>query len=208
MERMKILITVKTYPIPSAKYDELVCTAGVREDGSFIRLYPINFRELNVNQRHQKYQWIEVAAVKHQGRDARKESFRPEPDTIKLLGEPISSSRNWADRAKFVLKQKATSMEHLHDQQDTDRTSLGIFKPKKINDLVYKPDDSDWKPSFKAELAQARFWDERKRTIKPPRKVPFKFQYLFECDDSRCKKNHRMMIEAKPTQKLGRPSVG
>ena len=46
MERMKVLITVKTYPIPSAKYDELVCTAGVREDGSFVRLYPINFRDL------------------------------------------------------------------------------------------------------------------------------------------------------------------
>jgi len=28
MERMKVLITVKTYPIPSAKHDELVCTAA------------------------------------------------------------------------------------------------------------------------------------------------------------------------------------
>jgi len=61
---MKVLITVKTYPIPSAKYDELVCTAGVREDGSFVRLYPINFRELENDQRYQKYQWIEVAAAK------------------------------------------------------------------------------------------------------------------------------------------------
>ncbi len=24
-----VLITVKTYPLPSSKYDELVCTAGV-----------------------------------------------------------------------------------------------------------------------------------------------------------------------------------
>ena len=44
--RLKLLITVKTYPIPSKRYDELVCTAGVTETGDFIRLYPINFREL------------------------------------------------------------------------------------------------------------------------------------------------------------------
>ena len=42
-ERLKVLITVKTYPIPSKKYDELVCTAGVTESGDFVRLYPINF---------------------------------------------------------------------------------------------------------------------------------------------------------------------
>ena len=195
MERMKVLITVKTYPIPSARYDELVCTAGVREDGSFIRLYPINFRELKVGQRYRKYQWIEVADSKHKQRDARKESFRPDSATIKLLGEPISSARNWAERANFVLTQKSSSMEHLYEQQKADRTSLGIFKPRKVHDLIYKPDDPDWKPSFKAELAQSRLWDDRKQTLNAPRKVPFKFQYVFGCDDSRCKGNHCMMIE-------------
>src|SRR3990172_5095912 len=115
MDRMKVLITVKTYPIPSAKYDELVCTAGVREDGSFIRLYPINFRELDVNQRFQKYQWIEVAAVKHKGRDARKESFRPDSTTIKLLGEPIPPATYWTKRAQYVLAMKSQSMEFLYD---------------------------------------------------------------------------------------------
>jgi len=40
-EHLKVLITVKTLPIPSSKYDELVCTAGVTEAGDFVRLYPI-----------------------------------------------------------------------------------------------------------------------------------------------------------------------
>jgi len=194
MQRMKVLITVKTYPIPSAKYDELVCTAGVREDGSFVRLYPVNFRDLPFSQQYRKYQWIEVAATKHRGRDARKESYRPDCTTIKLLGEPIPSTGNWVKRAKYALAKRSTSMEHLCDQQRADRTSLGIFKPKKIRDLVYQPDTEDWKPSFKAALAQARLWDDRKVTKVPPRKVPFKFQYVFDCDDPRCK-GHRMMIE-------------
>jgi len=195
MERMKVLITVKTYPIPSAKYDELVCTAGVREDGSFVRLYPINFRELKVDQRYRKYQWIEVAASKHKQRDPRKESYRPDSATIKLLGEPISSAGNWVERGKYVFVQKPSSMEHLYEQQKADRTSLGIFKPRKVRDLIYRSDDPDWKPSFKAELVQSRFWDDRRQTLNPPRKVPFKFQYVFDCDDSRCKGTHRMMIE-------------
>jgi hypothetical protein len=35
----KVLITVKTYPLPSNKYEELVCTAGVLEDGRWIRCH-------------------------------------------------------------------------------------------------------------------------------------------------------------------------
>ena len=37
-ESLSILITVKTYPIPSSKYDELVCTAGVTQSGDFVHL--------------------------------------------------------------------------------------------------------------------------------------------------------------------------
>ena len=46
MERKRVYITVKTYPTLSEKYDELVCTAGICEDGSWIRLYPLPFRKL------------------------------------------------------------------------------------------------------------------------------------------------------------------
>ena len=41
MALTKVLISVKTYPTLSEKYDELVCTAGFLEDGSWIRIYPI-----------------------------------------------------------------------------------------------------------------------------------------------------------------------
>jgi len=162
-EKLKVLITVKTYPIPSKKYDELVCTAGVTETGEFIRLYPINF---------------EVIAEKHQGRDVRKESYRPDSDSIKILGEPIRSNPgNWSARAKYALAKKSRSMEDLYEQQKTDRTSLGIFKPKKVNDLVISPDDPEWPPKFLSALQQQRLFEYRQKTLVPPRKVPFKFHY-------------------------------
>ncbi|HEY3285258.1 MAG TPA: hypothetical protein VGN26_23550 [Armatimonadota bacterium] len=195
MATVRVLITVKTYPIPSAKYDELVCTAGVQPDGSFIRLYPINYRDLPYSQQYRKYQWIEVEAEKHT-RDPRKESYRPSKATITILGEPMGTNGGtWSSRAKFALRQKARSIEDLMCRQADDGTSLGVFEPKDIYGLSYVDDAPDWKPSFKRQLQQLRLWDDRKATKEPPRKVPYKFQYHFACDDSRCKGKHQMMIE-------------
>ena len=44
-EKHRILVTVKTYPTLSRKYGETVCTAGVREDGTWVRIYPVDFGE-------------------------------------------------------------------------------------------------------------------------------------------------------------------
>lgn len=193
---LKVLITVKTYPIPSKKYDELVCTAGVTESGDFVRLYPINFRDLPYSQQYVKYQWIEVEAQKHKGRDTRKESFRPNSETIRVLGKPIPANPgNWSTRAVYVLKNAARSMEDLYERKKSDNTSLGIFRPKLISRFIIEAADSDWKPEFKAAMMQARLWDDRTASKQPPRKVPFKFSFSFECDDSRCNRKHKMMIE-------------
>jgi len=195
IETLKVLITVKTYPIPSAKYDELVCTAGVTETGDFIRLYPINFRDLPFTQHYKKYQWIEIDAERHTGRDSRKESYRPISGTLKLLGAELKPKNgDWSERSKYVLQKTARSMEDLGECKDRDRTSLGIIRPLRINDLKISKDDNDWNPRFYEELKQQRLWDDRTNTKEPPRKVPWKFHYWFECDDSRCK-SHKMMIE-------------
>jgi hypothetical protein len=52
----RILITVKTYPTISKTHGELVCTAGIREDGSWIRLYPVPFRRMEDYKKFEKYQ--------------------------------------------------------------------------------------------------------------------------------------------------------
>ena len=82
-ETEKVLITVKTYPNLSSHYKELVCTAGVREDGSWIRLYPIPFRFIDYEQQFKKYQWVEVEVKKRQ-QDKRPESYEPRCDTLQI----------------------------------------------------------------------------------------------------------------------------
>ena len=46
--RTKVLVTVMTYPTLSKRHMETVCTAGFREDGSWIRIYPVPHRLLNL----------------------------------------------------------------------------------------------------------------------------------------------------------------
>jgi hypothetical protein len=194
--KLKVLITVKTYPIPSRKYDELVCTAGVTDQGEFVRLYPINFRDLPYSQQYRKYQWIEVMAERHTGRDSRKESWRPDCDTLRTLGDPVPTRNgNWDERAKYVLPLCSASMEELDEKREADNTSLGIFRPKRVLGLDIAKDSDKWKPGFLAALKQNRLWETRKVSREPPRKVPWKFYYRFVCGDARCNGNHRMMIE-------------
>lgn len=50
---MRVLITVKAAPNPSATYGETVCVAGLRLDldaAGWVRHYPINFREFDRRQ--------------------------------------------------------------------------------------------------------------------------------------------------------------
>src|SRR2546426_9367615 len=76
MARERILITVKTYPTLSRKYGETVCTAGVRPDGSWVRIYPVPFRRLEQEEQYKKYDWIEIERIKSRS-DPRPETHHP-----------------------------------------------------------------------------------------------------------------------------------
>jgi hypothetical protein len=54
-QKKKILITVKTYPLPSKKSIEASCTAGITEEGKWIRLFPLPFRLLEHSKQFKKY---------------------------------------------------------------------------------------------------------------------------------------------------------
>ena len=99
----KVLITVMTYPHPSETHQELVCTAGITESGEWVRLYPIDYRYRPENQQFHKYQWIEIGLADHgAGNDHRRESRTPDLDSIRLLGEPLSTKNNWLARREII----------------------------------------------------------------------------------------------------------
>jgi hypothetical protein len=129
-ERKRILITVKTYPTPSAKYRETVCTAGVTSDGRWIRLYPVSFRYRPYEDWYKKYQWVEVD-VKRKVGDTRLETHIPNCDTFDLQ-EHLDTShgweRGWGARRAVVLP---TAAESLHALQNSG-ASLGAFRPAEV----------------------------------------------------------------------------
>src|ERR1700733_10763067 len=93
----RILILCKTYPSPSGKHVETSCVAGMEEDGSLIRLYPVPFRLDDDKKQFKKWQWIKVRVEKAKN-DKRPESRKTFVDTIVCEGEPLTTKNDWAAR--------------------------------------------------------------------------------------------------------------
>ena len=197
-ERKRIYIVVTTYPTISKQYSELVCTAGILEDGSWIRLYPVPFRKLDFKEKYHKYTWIELDAERNT-KDFRPETYRPNLSTIKV--DKKLNKVNWDERRKIIFKSQKvyTSLQEVIDKAKSDKISLAIFKPTKVLDFVINPTERDWDPDKLAILQQLskqqnlfQTPEEIENEFKIVRKVPYKFSYIFEDDTGR---KSTMMIE-------------
>ncbi|MBW4655533.1 MAG: hypothetical protein KME20_21210 [Kaiparowitsia implicata GSE-PSE-MK54-09C] len=189
--KTKVLITVMTYPHPSQGYQELVCTAGITENYERVRLYPIDYRYRPRNQQFRKYQWVEVNLLpRGQGNDRRKESRKPDLDSLRVLGEPLSTKNGWRDRRQIIDRMPLSTVKQLKELHDLDLTSLGIVRPTRVLDLKIEPAEPDWKPEWQSLFDQLTLFGP---VQKPLRKIPYKFSYVFECEDSH--KPHNAMIE-------------
>ncbi|HTI14398.1 MAG TPA: hypothetical protein VL461_07495 [Dictyobacter sp.] len=194
----QVLITVKTYPQPSNKYNELVCTAGFLPDGHWIRLYPIPFRALPYKDQYEKYHWITLDLVKN-SEDFRPESYKPLNGVEKIIvGEKIGTENGWAKRKEYALKEVFTSMTNLITlAKGKERKSLATLQPREIIDVVVEQDDRDWKPTWLAQLRQFNLFDLDEKGEGKIRqvlqKIPYKFSYKFlSAGDS---KPRQMLIE-------------
>lgn len=200
MTKEKVLITVKTYPTLSKNHTETACTAGFREDGSWIRLYPVPFRLLDGSKQYEKYQWVEVNTATN-SKDPRPESRKViNIDDITLLNKiDTGKNRDWAERRRLILgKNKVyTNKEEIIRKARADEISLAIFKPTKILDFVVERADPDW-PQDKVDdilndMKQGDLFAEKSEDdFKLVRKLPYKFSYKFIDDVG---KESTLMIE-------------
>jgi hypothetical protein len=195
MARVKVLITVTTYPLPSRSYDELVCTAGVLEDGSWIRIYPVPFKFLEFK----KYQWVELNL-----QAPRKADFRPESNSpvkadlsdLRIVGE-IDTKHHWEGRKKYCLKNVFTSIDRLIEESKApSNRSLATFKPAKVIDFIIEEEEREWKKDWIEQMKQLDMFTQSEKSQGAPRvpirKVPYKFKYHFVDDKG---KESKMMIE-------------
>jgi len=184
MAKTKVLITVKTYPTISGKYDELVCTAGFTEDGKWIRIYPVPFRKKDYSQQYRKYEWIELDLVKNKS-DFRPESYRPYSmdSEIKIL-EHIDTTGNWYLRKKAVLNKVYENLTELIAEAKDKKTctSLAVFKPSRIKDFIAKEVDREWDKKkiakLKAQREQGNLFEHPEDPFEVVNKLPYKFTYV------------------------------
>ena len=192
MQRERILITVKTYPTLSKSHIELVCTAGLREDGSWIRIYPIPFRLLDQDHQFPKWTWVDLPVVKR-ARDKRPESFSPADRDDIIVQEAISTEDNWRKRKRFLFKNgpPSTNLTALIQAAKRNEISLATFKPARMLGFEMKQTETEWDEtrlaSVEAQLRQGDLLDPQsiRENFKPANKLPYDFSYRFEDDEAR-----------------------
>lgn len=129
----KIFVTVKTYPTKSNKYEELVCTAGIRENGEWVRLYPIPFRRMEEYQQFKRYTWIEVELAKAFN-DPRPDSKKINISSLNIL-ENVGPDNKWAERKQLIFNNTPIyrNLETIISKaKDENSMSLCTFKPTKF----------------------------------------------------------------------------
>jgi hypothetical protein len=188
-ESVRALVTVKTYPTPSKKYMETVCTAGITEDGEFIRLYPVPFRLMAGERQFRKYDWVEVQA-RRKLKDPRPESYALDEETLQIQGH-IDAARGWARRRALVLPLVSQSVEDLMDRQASTGQSLGIIRPAEVTRFTMRRTTDDWTDAELTKLTQEDLFRHAPRWTLD--KLPWEFRYEFRCDDPRCN-GHKFQV--------------
>jgi hypothetical protein len=194
----RVFITFMTYPAPSGKNNEIVCTAGIGEDGRWIRIYPVDYRYLDAQRKYAKWQWILADLGEPSNGDQRRESHKINIDTIQLQDIWNSQSdKDWELRRGLIDPMPVHTYLQLRQMWEADqladrpRTSLGVVEPTEILDLtVEKRDEPDWSDTDLAKLSQLRIFGPQ---VEQLRKLPVIFRVKFRCKDS--EKPHEIMIE-------------
>lgn len=193
----RVLVTVLTYPTPSNKYIETVCTAGITEDFQWIRIYPLKLRLIKGGKIH-KFNWYDFDVEKRESsKDPRKESYHlnKDPDCISKGSIDTKPKDGWAKRMDICVDKVGcyTNYGKLLADSNTHKDgfiSLATFKPTKILSFICEKKDieeldkkkedilrrSKEQMSLFSEEELPEYWEMAKS-------IPYKFKYEFEDDE-------------------------
>jgi hypothetical protein len=127
-ERKRILITVRTYPVPATKGVEVSCTAGITEGQQWIRIFPIPYRFLQPDRREPVLAIVPGQAIRsaHPAPlNDRPGGLIPPPSQAGTVELPPHDSRH---RSRGVPRPGATpaGLPHTRDAGPTAVQSSGV----------------------------------------------------------------------------------
>ncbi|MFI6243396.1 hypothetical protein ACIBEF_26340 [Micromonospora sp. NPDC050795] len=185
---LRLLITVKAAPNPSARYGETVCVGALGMDPpwtGWIRLYPVHYRDLDDDGKFHKYDIIHVDALPA-SQDQRRESWKPIVDTI-TTERHIASRQS---RRNLLDPLVEDSMCWLNKQARDDRSarSIALIRVADISSFQVKRHPG-WSAEDRKKIAgylnQLDLLESAKRS---PLRVPrFTGAYRYRCADRHCR---------------------
>ena len=169
METERILITVRTYPVISAKYMELVCTGGITDDHQWRRLVPVPLRYLEEEKQYRTFDVVQVEV--RPGKDGRPETRTPHLPTLRV----VEHLTGWNARWEWV---NPTTFLSLRQMKGASRT-LAPVAVSEILEFIAKPARADWTREQKERMKQHQLFDE----YRPLEKIPFDFRLRWRDGD-------------------------
>ena len=180
--RKRVLILVKTYPNPSERHREIVCTAGLDvETGKLIRLFPIPFRMLANDSKFQKWQFVEVDVRK--ASDSRVESYQVREDSLES-GELMGTEGDgWQRRWSYIQHLISPSLEAIEMMPLEQRPSLAIIKPEDCTMSIVPHKRPTYNEKERRKLmgviGHDTLFGDFSKHIQLLEKIPLKFRYHF-----------------------------
>jgi hypothetical protein len=164
VETVQVLMIVKTYPTPSTKYGELVCTAGIRLDThQWVRIYPYPFRLIEQDYQFTKYDIIELPLERAKG-DPRTESYKLyDLDKITKIGHLPTQDPQWTERMRHVRPSVLQSVRDLMDNMlpagGWGPSILPVAVRSGSATLLAETQSEEWPADDFAKLHQAIVWN-------------------------------------------------
>ena len=179
----RLLVLAKAAPEASAKYQELICVAGITDKGEWRRVYPVPWEVFwgRSGKKFSKKQWIEYELVDDSPSDHRPESRKIKPNSIRALEE-----EEFANIEK-MLSERVTTIEDLM-KEGSKKVSLGVVKPEILDFLPM--DNSQYKKVLEMGK-QTTLHGGKAYRLEPPE---YKYQYVFK-DVPGEERAHKMLCE-------------
>jgi hypothetical protein len=184
--RMRLLITVKAAPNPSAAHGETVCVAALRLDldsPGWVRLYPINFRDLDSDAQFKKYDIVSLCARPARA-DPRVESWRPDVTSLRKEDWLPPWNRRRPHVEPYIVDSMCAVFRSVRDNPPA--RSLALVRPKEVLDVVIEPHPG-WTPEEKTKIdayvSQIDMFGADRTPLEAPR---FRGWYRYRCHEPRC----------------------
>lgn len=164
----RVAVLVKAEPLPSQKYGETVCSAGLTANGEWRRLFPIRYRQLPKEKRFNRWDWVEFTA-RPPTSDHRPESRHVWEDKLRINGAVKDK-----ERGRLIDRAIRTSLSEATVRGESLcilRPAVGDFKfsHRRRTDAELEKDRN----RRRKRVSQTSFLDETLDALEP---CPFQFR--------------------------------